>query len=249
MTRSGLTLHIVSTSLLFLFGPIAKEPISGVSPRAMSDQTLVIKEIYVSIQGESTWAGLPCLFVRLTGCDLRCTYCDSEYAFVGGNAMTIDEILREVNRFTPALVEITGGEPLLQATVFPLMEALANQGKTVLLETSGAHDIGPCDPRVRRIVDLKCPSSGEMKRNRYENMALLRSTDEVKFVIGDRTDFDWSIEKIHEFHLIDRCPILFSAVWEKLELQTLAQWVRDSGLPIRVQPQLHKILWGAIPST
>lgn len=163
--------------------------------------------------------------------------------------MTIDQILNAAERYSCALVEITGGEPLLQPNVYRLMEALADLGKTVLLETSGAHDISKCDPRVHRVVDLKCPSSGEMDRNRYDNMSILRSTDEVKFVIGDRADFDWSVQMVQEFGLINRCPVLFSAVWKKLELPQLANWVRDSRLPVRVQPQLHKILWGSTPST
>ncbi|HLG18536.1 MAG TPA: radical SAM protein [Bdellovibrionota bacterium] len=205
---------------------------------------LTINEIYSSIQGESTWAGLPCVFVRLTGCDLRCTYCDTEYAFYQGKSMSLEEILRTVNKCGTPLVEITGGEPLLQKNVHVLLKQLADEGKTVLLETSGAHDISRCDPRVIRIVDIKCPSSRMARHNRWENIEHLRSKDEVKFVIGNREDFDWSVEVVQRYELTRRCPVLFSAVSEVLPLVTLAEWVRSCGLAVRLQPQLHKILWG-----
>jgi len=213
------------------------------------EKPLVITEIFRSLQGESTYAGLPCVFVRLTGCDLRCTYCDTTYAFTGGKRMSVAEILAEVNGFGTSLVEVTGGEPLLQPVVHDLMKRLANEGKTVLLETSGAHDISACDPRVVRIVDLKCPSSGEMARNRWENLDHLRSRDEIKFVIGTREDFDWAVDTTRKHGLTDKCPVLFSAVWETLSMQKLAEWIQASGLPVRLQPQLHKILWGTTAST
>lgn len=209
---------------------------------------LTVTEIYKSIQGESTYAGLPCVFIRLTGCDLRCTYCDSEYAFFGGTKKEIPSILQEVEEYKTDLVEITGGEPLLQKNVHPLMIELLNRGKKVLIETSGAQDISLCDPRVIRIMDLKCPSSGEMKKNDYQNIPRLKPTDELKFVIGNRDDFDWSVQLIQKEKLIGKLPILFSAVYEKLPLPTLADWIKDSNLPIRLQPQLHKVLWGTRPS-
>jgi 7-carboxy-7-deazaguanine synthase len=182
--------------------------------------------------------------VRLTGCDLRCTYCDSEYAFNGGERLTIEEIPSRVATFRTSLVEVTGGEPLLQPEVHTLMRSLADKGMKVLLETSGAHDIGGCDPRVIRIMDLKTPSSGESGRNRWENLPLLRATDEVKFVIADRADFDWSAEIVRKHRLEKCCPVLFSPVWKKLPLETLAEWIKESGLHVRLQPQLHKILYG-----
>lgn len=215
----------------------------------MSEGKLVITEIFRSIQGESTRAGLPCVFVRLTGCDLRCTYCDTEYAFYGGRRMTLEEVLGEVAKFPISMVEITGGEPLLQKAVYPLMTSLIDHGKTVLIETSGAQDISRCDPRVIRIVDVKCPSSGESHRNFWDNLKVLRREDEIKFVIGTREDFDWAVQTAREYHLTERCPVLFSPVWNKLPLLTLGEWVRDLGLPIRLQPQLHKILWGETPTT
>lgn len=214
-----------------------------------TEKTLYVTEIYPSIQGESTYAGLPCVFIRLTGCDLRCSYCDTEYAFYGGNEKTLKEILNEVNQYEISMVEITGGEPLLQKNVHPLMRILADQGKVVLLETSGAHDISICDPRVVRIVDLKCPSSGETTRNRWENLGHITRRDEIKFVIGNRKDFDWALEIVQQYKLTRKCPILFSAVWETLPLTKLGGWIRDCQIPIRLQPQLHKILWGATAST
>ncbi|MFH1262471.1 MAG: radical SAM protein [Pseudomonadota bacterium] len=213
------------------------------------DNHLVISEIYKSIQGESTYVGLPCVLVRLTGCDLRCSYCDTAYAFSGGTRRTLSKVVSEIDRWGTPLVEITGGEPLLQEPVFELMKTLADRGKTVLLETSGAHDISRCDPRVIRIVDLKCPSSGESSNNRWENLAELRPSDEVKFVIGDRTDFDWAIDIIRKHGLSRKCPVLFSAVWDRLPLLKLAEWVRDGSEPVRLQPQLHKVIWGTTPST
>lgn len=193
--------------------------------------------------------GLPCVFVRLTACDLRCTYCDTEYAFYKGVKRSIDSIVEEVASHQTTLVEITGGEPLLQPGVHDLMRELANRSYTVLLETSGAHDISTCDPRVIRIMDLKCPSSGEVARNRWENLPHLRKTDEVKFVMGTREDFDWSVGVVRKHRLTETCPVLFSTIWEKLPLATLAEWIKESGLPVRLQPQLHKWLWGSSPST
>src|SRR5580765_2883790 len=191
-----------------------------------------ITEIYRSLQGESTYAGLPCVFIRLTGCDLRCSYCDSEYAFYGGTKRKIASIIEEVMNFKTDLVEVTGGEPLLQKNVHSLMAQLLDLGKKVLIETSGAHDISKCDPRVIRIMDLKCPSSGELEKNDYQNISRLKPTDELKFVIGTREDFDWSVKLIQKEKLENRLPILFSAVYGKLDLTTLAEWIKESGLNV-----------------
>lgn len=205
--------------------------------------SLVINEIYKSIQGESSWVGLPCVFVRLTACDLRCTWCDSAYAFYEGNRMAIGEIVDRVVKLNCPLVEITGGEPLLQPAVLPLMSRLCDLGKTVLLETSGAHDISPVDPRVIRIMDLKCPGSGAMDRNRYANMKHLRPRDEVKFVIADRADYEWAKTKLIECDLASRCAVLFSPVFGQMESRQLVDWILADKLPVRFQLQLHKFVW------
>jgi 7-carboxy-7-deazaguanine synthase len=208
----------------------------------MSD-TLVINEIYQSIQGESSWVGLPCVFVRLTACDLRCKWCDTPYAFTEGTRLALDAIVDRVVKLDCPLVEITGGEPLLQPAVLPLMKRLCDLGKRVLLETSGAHDISPIDPRVVRIMDLKCPGSGEVQRNRYANLDHLRSQDEVKFVIMERSDYDWAKVKMREFNLPARCAVLFSPVWGALDPKQLVDWILRDKLPVRFQVQLHKYLW------
>lgn len=205
--------------------------------------TLVVHEIYRSIQGESTFAGLPCVFVRLTACHLRCVYCDTPHAFHEGQTLRIDDVLNRALALGGDLVELTGGEPLLQPEVYPLMTRLADSGRTVLLETSGAVDTSKVDPRVRVILDLKTPASGEVEANVWSNLDRLRSTDEVKFVICDRADFDWSIIKVKEHRLTERCPVLISAAFGRVDPTELAAWVIDSGLPVRLQVQLHKILW------
>jgi 7-carboxy-7-deazaguanine synthase len=206
--------------------------------------TLTINEIYQSIQGESTWAGLPCVFVRLTFCDLRCSYCDTEYAFYSGTKMTLASILEQVLAFRCPLVEITGGEPLLQKNVLRLMEQLCDSGQAVLLETSGAHDISTVDPRVHRIMDLKTPSSGECSRNRLENLGHLTSRDELKFVIGSREDYEWSKEMIETHDLSKRCgTLLFSPVFGRIEPRAIVEWVLEDRLPVRFQLQLHKFIW------
>jgi len=263
----------------------------------MSD-TLVVNEIYLSLQGESTFAGLPCIFVRLTACDLRCSYCDTAYAFTEGKKMSLADIRAEVHRLAAPylavaadvrgltsqnlkseirdpklpeppdvgshklpLVELTGGEPLLQPNSLPLMKSLCDDGFTVLLETSGAHDISPVDPRVRRIMDLKCPSSGEVERNRWENLRHLKPTDEIKFVIGTVEDYEWARQQIAAHKLDAICPLLFS--WahplspEQLDKslkpvppgmtlisrRELAEKIIADALPVRFQAQLHKIIW------
>jgi 7-carboxy-7-deazaguanine synthase len=207
-------------------------------------KTLTINEIYHSIQGESTWAGEPCVFVRLTFCDLRCTYCDTEYAFYEGKKMALDEIATAVGAFQCPLVEITGGEPLLQKNVLPLMTMLADAGLTVLLETSGAHDIAAVDPRVHRIMDLKTPGSGESARNLFENIAHLTARDEVKFVIGSREDYEWSREQVTRHGLPQRCrAVLFSPIFGRIDPREIVEWILADRLPVRFQLQMHKFIW------
>ena len=206
--------------------------------------SLVVHEIYRSLQGEGTFAGLPCVFVRLTACHLRCNYCDTAHAFGSGEPMTIDRVIARVREMGDDLVELTGGEPLLQPEALPLMALLADAGKTVLLETSGALDIAPVDPRVRIILDLKAPGSGEAEANLWANLDRLKPTDEVKFVVSDRIDFDWAVEVVASRGLTAVCPILISPVHGRVAPDVLARWVLDSGLPLRLQIQLHKVLWG-----
>ena len=215
-------------------------------PKAVADG-LTLNEIFYSIQGESTFAGEPCVFVRLTGCDLRCTYCDTEYAFYEGKKRSIDSIVEEVGTHPCRLVEITGGEPLLQKRVHVLMARLCDAGYTVLIETSGAHDIGGIDPRVHRIMDLKCPDSGEAARNRMENLPLFGVRDEVKFVIGSEGDYAWAKAQVLAGvpGWVDRVnAILFSPVFGKVTPLDLATWILRDALPrVRMQIQMHKIIW------
>ncbi|HEY9509720.1 MAG TPA: 7-carboxy-7-deazaguanine synthase [Verrucomicrobiae bacterium] len=240
----------------------------------MSD-ALVINEIYLSLQGESTFAGLPCIFIRLTACNLRCSYCDTAYAFTEGGKKSLTEIRAEVHRIAERfsnpkfetqnpklpLVELTGGEPLLQKNSLPLMTQLCDDGFTVLLETSGAHDISKVDPRVRRIMDLKCPSSGEVERNRWENIPHLKAIDEIKFVMGTEEDYDWAKQKIAEHQLAGICPLLFSWVHPlapeqqdkslkrvpagltPITREQLVEKIIADALPVRFQLQMHKIIW------
>jgi 7-carboxy-7-deazaguanine synthase len=237
--------------------------------------TLVVNEIYLSLQGESTFAGLPCIFVRLTACDLRCSYCDTAYAFTEGKKKPLADILTEVNRLAQPflnpqsairnpqspLVELTGGEPLLQKNSLPLMKSLCDEGFTVLIETSGAHDISNIDPRVRRIMDLKCPSSGEVEKNLLANIAYLKTTDEIKFVIGTAEDYEWAKRQITAHKLDSICPLLFSWVHPLMPEQqnkslklfpasqtpisrkNLAEKIIADALPVRFQIQQHKIIW------
>lgn len=249
----------------------------------MSD-TLIVNEVYLSLQGESTFAGLPCVFVRLTACNLRCSYCDTAYAFTEGRSMSIDEVQAEIRRCagrydkeadaqdcpqraadkpasTLPLVELTGGEPLLQKNSLRLMSSLCDEGYTVLVETSGALDISPVDPRVRRIMDLKCPSSGESHRNHWPNVRVLRATDEVKFVVGTREDYVWMKEQLALHRIHRRCPVLVSWVHpldpkqqnpalktvpaghSPVSRRELAELILADALPVRFQAQLHKIIW------
>ncbi len=239
----------------------------------MSDH-LTVNEIYLSVQGESTFAGLPCVLIRLTGCNLRCSYCDTAYAFRQGRRQTIEDVRAEVRRLAAPyravrgpvsipVVELTGGEPLLQPGSLPLLEALCDDGFNVLLETSGALDIAPVDRRVRRIMDLKCPSSGESAQNRWENLAHLRATDEVKFVIGTEEDYRWARQVVSERRLDEVCPLLFSWVspleprqrdpslkssppnQTPVSRRALAERIIADALPVRFQVQLHKVIWPA----
>lgn len=240
-------------------------------------QTLVVNEIYLSLQGESTFAGLPCVFVRLTACNLRCSYCDTAYAFAEGKRMSLAEVVAQVRKLAEPfgiqaeppqtglsrlpIVELTGGEPLLQPNSLPLMKSLCDDGFTVLLETSGALDIAPVDPRVRRIMDLKCPSSGECERNRWENLPHLRATDEIKFVIGTVEDYQWAKARLAEHGLAKVAPLLFSWVaplashqqdkslkpvpagQTPLSRKELAERIIADALPVRFQVQMHKVIW------
>ena len=206
--------------------------------------SLKISEIFFSLQGEASRIGLPTVFVRLTGCPLRCVWCDTEYAFTGGACMTLSAILGEVERHGTRHVCVTGGEPLAQKNCLPLLVALCDAGYDVSLETSGALDIADVDARVARIVDLKVPGSGECDRNRWQNLELLNARDELKFVLADRTDYDWARAQVVERGLDARCPVLFSPVQRSLEPRTLAEWILADRLPVRFQVQLHKLLWG-----
>jgi len=209
--------------------------------------TIRVTEIFRSIQGESTRAGFPCAFIRLTGCSLRCVWCDSAYAFYGGQEMAVSEAFEKVLTLGTELVEITGGEPLEQEGVYPLMNRLLEAGKTVLLETGGHVPLDRVDPRVIKIVDVKTPGSGMRDANLPENLARLTPRDEVKFVLADRRDFDWALEFVRTRDLGSSNVVTFSPVWEGLSASDLAEWIRDSGRPIRLGLQLHKILWGDVP--
>jgi 7-carboxy-7-deazaguanine synthase len=212
---------------------------------------LRVTEIFHSIQGESTWAGYPCTFVRLTGCPLRCTWCDTEYSFYGGDRMTLDDLITKCDEIGTNLVEITGGEPLIHRNAFVLAERLLARGYTVLVETSGAIDVAPLDARVHKIMDLKCPGSGEEARNLWSNLDHLTNRDEIKFVIKDRTDYEWAREVVRQRGLAQKKQagalreILFSPVWDSVDFQQMAEWILEDKLPVRYQIQLHKIIWGA----
>ncbi len=206
-------------------------------------QRLRINEIFHSVQGEGTRTGVRCVFVRLTGCHLRCTFCDTEYAFYEGDWMTLDAVLDRVRQYDCPVVEITGGEPLLQPAVFPLMSRLADECETVLLETSGALSIADVDPRVVRIVDIKCPASGEARSNRWANIGLLTPRDEVKFVLANRNDYEWARDVLGRYHLAKRCPVILAPVHGALEPLDLTEWVLEDRLNVRVGVQLHKLIW------
>ncbi len=206
--------------------------------------TLRVTEIFHSLQGESTRAGLPTVFVRLTGCPLRCTWCDTEYAFSGGETRTLGDIMIEVAKHGARQVCVTGGEPLAQKACLPLLTALCDAGYSVSLETSGALDISAVDPRVSRIVDLKAPASGESDKNLWNNLPHLNARDEIKIVLADEADYAWACKAIREKKLDAICPVLLSPVAGKLDPKQLADWVLRDRLPVRVQLQLHKLIWG-----
>jgi 7-carboxy-7-deazaguanine synthase len=207
--------------------------------------TLRVTEIFHSIQGESTRVGLPTVFVRLTGCPLRCVWCDTEYAFSGGESLAIADIVQRVAEFDCATVCVTGGEPLAQKGCLPLLAALCDAGHSVSLETSGALDIGGVDPRVARIVDLKAPGSGELAKNRWKNLDLMTARDELKFVLASREDYDWALSACRQRGIFALCPVLFSPVQGQLDPAQLAEWIMADRLPVRFQLQLHKVLWGS----
>lgn len=212
---------------------------------------LRVTEIFHSVQGESTWAGLPCTFVRLTGCPLRCTWCDTEYAFHGGERMSLDAIVARIDGIGTRLVEITGGEPLIHRNAFVLTRRLLDLGYAVLIETSGAVDVSTLDERAHTIMDLKCPDSGESARNLWANLDHLTARDEIKFVVASRADYEWARGVIREHNLDARVSagelraLLMSPVWGKMDFQQLADWILQDRLPVRYQIQLHKIIWGA----
>jgi 7-carboxy-7-deazaguanine synthase len=205
---------------------------------------LTVNEIFKSIQGESSFTGLPCLFIRLTGCNLRCTWCDTEYAFYEGKSKSVQEIMDAIEPLGVPLVEITGGEPLLQDEVYDLMNALLEKNYQVLVETGGGVSVAKVPERVIKILDVKCPGSGEDAKNLWDNLDHLNPHDEVKFVLSDRADYDWSKEVLDRTHIDKKVGVLFSPVYDKLDLKELVAWVLEDNLPVRVQTQLHKIIWG-----
>ncbi len=233
---AGVSLRVApqSTHHFHRLQPLEKKPIGS----------LLVHEIYRSLQGESTFAGLPCVFIRLTACHLRCVYCDTPHAFAEGQVLNLESVVTTALELGDDLVEITGGEPLLQPEVYPLMSRLADAGRTVLLETSGGLDTGEVDPRVRVILDLKTPGSGEVNANVWSNLDRLKPTDEVKVVICGRADFDWAVQIVRSRGLIERCPVLLSAAFGHVEPTELARWILESRVPVRLQLQQHKILWG-----
>lgn len=202
-----------------------------------------INEIFYSIQGESSMAGLPCIFIRLTYCNLRCSYCDTEYAFYEGTDYAIEEILTEIKKYNCNLVEVTGGEPLVQKEVLPLMKILCDSGYDVLIETGGSLSIKEVDQHVKVIMDFKCPSSKMAEKNLFENINYLKKNDEVKFVIGNREDYDWSKNVIDKYQLTEKCSVLFLNVFSELEPVQLAEWILNDNLKVRFQIQMHKYIW------
>ena len=211
------------------------------------ERRLKITEVFYSLQGEADTVGFPTVFVRLTGCPLRCQYCDTTYAFHGGEWMSIDGVLGRVAEFAPRYVCVTGGEPLAQKNCLPLLTRLCDAGYRVSLETSGAMPLADVDPRAVRVVDVKTPGSGEERRNRYDDLALLRPEEQIKFVICDRADYEWSRSQVESRRLTARCQVLFSPSAEQLPARQLADWILADRLPVRFQLQLHKVLWGNVP--
>lgn len=212
------------------------------SPIPPAERLRVI-EVYPSVQGESTFVGVPCVFVRLAGCNLRCTWCDSTYTFTGGEHRSVDDVVEEACAFGIDVVEVTGGEPLVHKAAIPLMERLLARGKTVLLETSGSRDIGPVPTGVHVILDFKPPDSGEERANLWSNVEKLRAKDEVKFVLASRRDYEWACDVLRTHHLASRCTVLFSPVFGKVEPRDLVEWILADRLPVRFQLQMHKVVW------
>ncbi len=210
-------------------------------------QKLRLTEIFYSLQGETRTAGIPTVFIRLTGCPLRCGYCDTAYAFTGGSWWEFPAILTEVEKYATRYITVTGGEPLAQKACYDFLSVLCNKGYEVSLETSGAMDISNVDPRVVKVMDLKTPGSGEAGKNRYANIEFLQPKDQVKFVLCDRHDYEWAVDRLKQYQLADRCEVLFSPSYGQLELRDLADWVLAEQLPVRVQIQLHKLIWGDEP--
>lgn len=218
-------------------------PASRPDPSIPVDERLRIIELYASVQGESTWVGLPCVFVRLAGCNLRCTWCDSEFTFTGGEHTRIDTVVAQVADLGIPLVEVTGGEPLAQRQAIPLMQRLLDAGHEVLLETSGSIDIAPVPDPVHVIMDLKAPDSGEVDKNRWENLPLLQAKDNLKLVLASRRDYDWAVDVLRRHHLAEGLPVLMSPVWGQLAPDALAEWIVADRLDVRMQLQLHKVVW------
>ena len=227
--------------------PLTAPPATDDAANAPVADRLRLTEIFLSVQGEARAAGWPTVFVRLTGCPLRCTYCDTAYAFHGGEWHDIDAIVAQVRSFGVRHVCVTGGEPLAQKRCVALLRKLCDAGFDVSLETSGAIDIGEVDPRVSRVVDLKTPASGEMHRNRLENLPLLTPHDQLKFVVCDRADYEWARAMVADHALHERCEVLFSPSAQQLPARELAEWIIEDRLPVRFQMQLHKVLWGDQP--
>ncbi|MDH4216501.1 MAG: 7-carboxy-7-deazaguanine synthase QueE [Gallionella sp.] len=216
-------------------------------PHVNPEAPLRVSEIFYSLQGESRNIGLPTVFIRLTGCPLRCTYCDTTYAFTGGTNMSVVEILNHVSGYRPRYVTVTGGEPLAQKNCLPLLGALCDYGYEVSLETSGALDIGGVDERVMRVVDIKTPASGESEKNLWENLLLLTRHDEIKFVLCDENDYLWAKQILQQYHLGEKCTVVFSPAHGALDATQLAEWILRDRLPVRMLVQLHKLLWNNAP--
>ncbi|MEY3910444.1 MAG: 7-carboxy-7-deazaguanine synthase [Pseudomonadota bacterium] len=208
---------------------------------------LKIFEIFYSLQGESSRVGLPTIFIRLSGCPMRCHYCDTAYAFQGGSMMAVDEIIKTIKKYDTRYVTVTGGEPLAQKEVLSLLKVLADQNYEVSLETGGGLSIKEVDPRIKIILDIKTPESGEEKKNYWDNLNLIHSKDEIKFVLCSREDYDWAKKILHQYKLTEKCDVLFSPVYQKLNTTDLGNWILEDQLPVRMQIQLHKLLWGEKP--
>ena len=208
---------------------------------------LKIFEIFYSLQGESSRVGLPTIFIRLSGCPMRCHYCDTAYAFQGGSMMAMDEIIKTIKKYDTRYVTVTGGEPLAQKEVLSLLKVLADQNYEVSLETGGGLSIKEVDPRIKIILDIKTPESGEEKKNYWDNLNLIHSKDEIKFVLCSREDYDWAKKILNQYKLAEKCDVLFSPVYQKLNTTNLANWILEDQLPVRMQIQLHKLLWGEKP--